>query len=223
MLTPETLLHVADAAIVLYSKLENSIIKDIVRRLKNTDFEMTESAKFQIRVAQEAGLLYDDIIEKVAKYSGVSEKIVKKTFENSAIEALKYDDKIYKKQGLNPIPIKQQTTMLNLLKNTLNKTNGSLYNLTLTTASTSQQRFIETCNDAYMEISSGAFSYTTAIERALKKFGDGVQVEYDSGYRLNIKSAVKRAVMTGVNQTCLKMQELRAGEMRLRFSRSYST
>lgn len=223
MLTPETLLHVADAAIVLYSKLENSIIKDIVRRLKNTDFEMTESAKFQIRVAQEAGLLYDDIIEKVAKYNGVSEKIVKKTFENSAIEALKYDDKIYKKQGLNPIPIKQQTTMLNLLKNTLNKTNGSLYNLTLTTASTSQQRFIETCNDAYMEISSGAFSYTTAIERALKKFGDGVQVEYDSGYRLNIKSAVKRAVMTGVNQTCLKMQELRAGEMRLRFSRSYST
>ena len=223
MLTPETLLHVADAAIVLYSKLENSIIKDIVRRLKNTDFEMTESAKFQIRVAQEAGLLYDDIIEKVAKYSGVSEKIVKKTFENSAIEALKYDDKIYKKQGLNPIPIKQQTTMLNLLKNTLNKTNGSLYNLTLTTASTSQQRFIESCNDAYLEISSGAFSYTTAIERALKKFGDGVQVEYDSGYRLNIKSAVKRAVMTGVNQTCLKMQELRAGEMRLRFSRSYST
>lgn len=215
MLTPETLLHVADAAIVLYSKLENSIIKDIVRRLKNTDFEMTESAKFQIRVAQEAGLLYDDIIEKVAKYSGVSEKIVKKTFENSAIEALKYDDKIYKKQGLNPIPIKQQTTMLNLLKNTLNKTNCSLYNLTLTTASTSQQRFIETCNDAYMEISSGAFSYTTAIERALKKFGDGVQVEYDSGYRLNIKSAVKRAVMTGVNQTCLKMQELRAEEMRL--------
>lgn len=223
MLTPDYLKNVADDAINIYSKLEDSIIKDVVRRLKNTDFEMTESAKFQIRVAQEAGLLYDDIIEKVAKYSGVSEKIVKKTFENSAIEALKYDDKIYKKQGLNPIPIKQQTTMLNLLKNTLNKTNGSLYNLTLTTASTSQQRFIETCNDAYMEISSGAFSYTTAIERALKKFGDGVQVEYDSGYRLNIKSAVKRAVMTGVNQTCLKMQELRAEEMRLRFSRSYST
>ena len=66
-----------------------------------------------------------------------------------------------------------------------------------------------------MEISSGAFSYTTAIDRALKKFGDGIQVQYDSGYRLNIKSAVKRAVMTGVNQTCLKMQEVRADEMRL--------
>lgn len=215
MLTPETLLHVADAAIVLYSKLENSIIKDIVRRLKNTDFEMTESAKFQIRVAQEAGLLYDDIIEKVAKYSGVSEKIVKKTFENSAIEALKYDDKIYKKQGLNPIPIKQQTTMLNLLKNTLNKTNGSLYNLTLTTANTTQQKFIDVCNQTYMQISSGAFDYNTAIRKAIKQFGDGTQVQYDSGYRLNIKSAVKRAVMTGVNQTCLKMQELRAEEMRL--------
>lgn len=215
MLTPDYLKNVADDAINIYSKLEDSIIKDVVRRLKNTDFEMTESARFQIRIAQEAGLLYDDIIEKVAKYSGVSEKIVKKTFENSAIEALKYDDKIYKKQGLNPIPIKQQTTMLNLLKNTLNKTNGSLYNLTLTTANTSQQKFIEVCNQAYMQISSGAFDYNTAIKKAVKKFGDGVQVEYDSGYRLNIKSAVKRAVMTGVNQTCLKMQELRAEEMRL--------
>lgn len=215
MLTPDCLKNVADDAINIYSKLEDSIIKDVVRRLKNTDFEMTESARFQIRIAQEAGLLYDEIVEEVAKYSGVSEKIVKKTFENSAIEALKYDDKIYKKQGLNPIPIKQQTTMLNLLKNTLNKTNGSLYNLTLTTANTSQEKFIEVCNDAYMQISSGAFDYNTAIRKAIKQFGDGVQVEYDSGYRLNIKSAVKRAVMTGVNQTCLKMQELRAEEMRL--------
>lgn len=215
MLTPDYLKNVADDAINIYSKLEDSIIKDVVRRLKNTDFEMTESARFQIRIAQESGLLYDDIIEKAAKYSGVSEKIVKKAFENSAIEALKYDDKIYKKQGLNPIPIKQQTTMLNLLKNTLNKTNGSLYNLTLTTANTSQEKFIEVCNDAYMQISSGAFDYNTAIRKAIKQFGDGVQVEYDSGYRLNIKSAVKRAVMTGVNQTCLKMQELRAEEMRL--------
>lgn len=97
----------------------------------------------------------------------------------------------------------------------MNKTNGSLYNLTLTTANTSQEKFIEVCNDAYMQISSGAFDYNTAIRKAIKQFGDGVQVEYDSGYRLNIKSAVKRAVMTGVNQTCLKMQELRAEEMRL--------
>src|SRR5574344_1286933 len=166
MLTPDYLLNIADDAVNIYAKLENSIIKDVVRRLKNTDFEMTESARFQIRVAQESGMLYDGIIKKVAQYSGVSEKIVKKTFESSAIEALKYDDKIYKKQGLNPIPIKQQTTMLNLLKNTLNKTNGSLYNLTLTTANTSQQKFIDVCNDAYMQISSGAFDYNTAIKKS---------------------------------------------------------
>ena len=143
MLTPDYLKNVSNDAVKLYAGLENSIIKDIVRRLKDTDFEMTESARFQIRVAQEAGMLYDDVVSKVASYSGASEKIVKKTFENSSIEALKYDDKIYKKQGLNPIPLKQQTTMLNVLKNTLAKTNGSLYNLTLTTANTSQEKFIE--------------------------------------------------------------------------------
>ena len=172
MLSPNYLKNVADDAVNVYAKLEDSIIKDIVRRLKNTDFEMTESARFQIRIAQEAGLLYNDIINKVAKYSEVSKKVVKKTFENSAIEALKYDDKIYIKQGLNPIPIKQQTTMLNLLKNTLNKTNGSLYNLTLTTANTSQEKFIEVCNDAYMQIASGAFDYNSAINKYIKLLGE---------------------------------------------------
>ena len=215
MLTPDYLKNVSDDAVNIYSKLENSIIKDIVRRLKNTDFVMTESARFQIQIAQEAGLLYEEIIEKVAKYSGVSEKVIKKTFENSAIEALKFDDKIYKKQGLNPIPLKQSKTMLNLLKTTLNKTNGSLYNLTLTTANTSQSKFIEVCNDTYMKVSSGAFDYNTAIRQAVKQFADGVQVQYDSGYKLNVKNAVRRAVMTGVNQTCLKMQEMRAEEMRM--------
>lgn len=215
MLTPDYLKNVADDAINIYAKLEESIIKDVARRLKNTDFEMTESARFQIRIAQEAGLLYDEIVEKVAKYSDVSEEIVKKTFENSAIEALKYDDKIYKKQGLNPIPLKQHSNMLNLLKSTLNKTNGSLYNLTLTTAKTTEEKFIEVCNDTYMKIASGAFDYNSAIRQAIKTLGEDVKVEYDSGYKLNIKSAVKRAVMTGVNQTCLKMQEVRANEMRL--------
>lgn len=213
MLTPDYLKNVADDAVNVYAKLENSIIKDIVRRLQDTDFQMTESARFQIQIAQESGMLYEDIIKKVAEYSQNSEKVIKKTFENSAIEALKFDDMIYIAQGLSPIPIKQSEVMLNLLKTTLNKTNGSLYNLTLTTANTTQSKFIEVCNDTYMKVSSGAFDYNTAIRQAVKQFADGVQVQYDSGYKLNVKNAVRRAVMTGVNQTCLKMQEERANEM----------
>lgn len=215
MLTPEYLKNVADDAIEIYKKLESSIIKDIVRRLKNTEFEITSSAKFQIQILQEAGMLYDEIVEEVAKQNEVSKKVIKKIFENSAIEALKFDDKIYKKAGLNPLPFKQSKTMLNILKSTLSKTNGSLYNLTLTTANTSQQKFIDVCDEAYMKVASGAFNYNTAIDFAVKQFKEGIQVQYPSGYNLNIKNAVKRAVMTGVNQSCLKMQEIRAYEMRL--------
>lgn len=215
MLTPEQLLHVADKAVETYSKLEQSIIKDIVRRLEGTEMIMTESARWQIKVAQEAGMLYDDIIAQVAKHSSYTEKEVRKTFEESAIKALKFDDDIYKKAGLKPIPIKQSENMLNILMNTLNKTNNSLYNLTLTTAKTSQQAYIKALDEAYMEVISGAFDSTTAIKRAVKRLNQGVQVEYDSGYKCNIKTAVKRAVQTGVNQTCLRMSEERADEMRL--------
>lgn len=214
MLTPDYLKNVSDDAIKAYSKLENSIIKDIVRRLENTNMEMTESARWQIQIAQESGLLYDEIIEEIAKRSDYNESVVRKTFEDSAVKSLNFDDKIYRRAGLKPIPIKQSKHMLNLLKDTLYKTNGSLQNLTLTTAKMGQNSYIDACNEAYMQIATGAFDYNTAIKKAINKISHaGAVVEYDSGYRCNIKSAVKRAVMTGVNQTCLKMQERRADEM----------
>ena len=93
MLTPDYLKNVADDAINIYSKLEDSIIKDVVRRLKNTDFEMTESARFQIRIAQEAGLLYDDIIEKVAKYYIYKNHLENEYVRFDIIEIYIYKDK----------------------------------------------------------------------------------------------------------------------------------
>jgi len=41
----------------------------------------------------------------------------------------------------------------------------------------------------------------------------GASVLYPSGYKTSLENAVRMNVMTGVNQTCGKMQELRAEEL----------
>lgn len=94
------------------------------------------------------------------------------------------------------------------------KCSGDLSNLTLTTANTAQQAYIIACNNAYMQISSGAFDYNTAIRNAVRAAAeDGTEVLYPSGHRDKLDVAVRRSVLTGVGQTCRQLSLINAQDM----------
>lgn len=59
---------------------------------------------------------------------------------------------------------------------------------------------------AEMQIQSGAISYNQSISEAIKELvNSGIKtVEYESGHIDRVDVAVRRAVMTGINQTCQK-------------------
>lgn len=213
MLSPNTLEYIADDILDVYSRLNERIIEDIARRLVNAG-TMTESARWQIQIAQETGLLYDNIVEMVSKNMETSEKVVKQIFEEAAIESLEFDDKIYKRAGLNPIPLMQSQTMLQTLNASLIKTNGLINNLCMTTASSGQELFIQALDEAYMDISTGAFDYNTAIFNAIDKVSkDGIYVYYPSGYREKIDVAIRKNIVTSIGQTTGQMQIERAKEL----------
>lgn len=213
MLSPNDLEYIADDILNVYSSLNEKIIEDIARRLLNAG-TMTESARWQIQIAQETGLLYDNIIQMVSDNMEISDKIVGQIFEEAAIESFKFDDQIYKKAGFNPIPIEQSQTMLNILKAGLQKTNNSLSNLCMTTASFGQDAFIQASDSLYLDVITGAFDYNTAIFNAIEKLSnDGMCVTYPSGYKSKIDVAVRKNVVTGIAQTTGQMQIERAKEM----------
>ena len=54
----------------------------MVRRIVKTG-DITETAKWQIRQAQQMGLLYDDIIKDIAKSTNKTDSEVKKMFEKA--------------------------------------------------------------------------------------------------------------------------------------------
>ena len=68
---------------------------------------------------------------------------------------------------------------------------------------------------AWSQVSSGAFDAGSAIRQAVKKLcQQGVEaVEYPSGKVDTVETAVRRAVLTGVNQTAAKLQEELADEV----------
>lgn len=213
MLTPDYLEHCADEAIKINAQLEEFIIQDIARRIVQAG-TMTETARHQIRALQENGSLYNEIVEEIAKITKQSEMTVKKIFEDATIESIAFDDKIYELAGLKPTAFRESPAMMQILKTGIQKANGGIHNLIMTTVGTSQSKFIELTNMAYRQYTSGAFDYNTAIFNAVEQLSkDGIDVLYPSGKTDKIDVAVRRAVLTGVNQTANELQDLRAEEM----------
>lgn len=212
MLKPEYYDILTDDLIRLYSDLDNAIITDITRRILKTG-KMTESAKWQAKQLQESGLLYDDILAEIAKRTDATENHVRTLFEDASVESVKIDNQSYRKAGLSGI-ITLSPAAMQVLNAGFSKCSGNLKNLTLTTAVTSQQAYITACNNAYMQVTSGAFDYNTAIRNAIKSAAvEGTHVLYPTGHRDRINVAVRRAVLTGVGQTVRKLSQTNAEDM----------
>lgn len=213
MLSPDYLESAANDILKLYDQLEESILQDIVRRIVKTDF-VTDTAKWQLDQLQNSGMVYQDALNEIAKITGKSEAELKKLFDVAAVESLSYDNKVYEAAGLTPIAIKQSPAMLQTLTAGLQKTAGSLKNLTLTTALASQSAYINFSNQAYMQIISGAFDYAQAIRQAIQQAAwHGSEVLYPTGHRDKLDVAVRRTVLTGVNQTMSKVSLANAADM----------
>lgn len=213
MLPPEYLEHAADDIVDLYSQLDQLIIRDIVRRIMKAG-HITDTAAWQIDRVQDSGLLYNEVIAEVSKFSGTSEQQVRALFEDFGVEAVNYDRTIYMAAGLSPPPLAMSPAAQQVLNAGLHKTSGYLQNLTQTTASGAQQAYIHAATIAEMQIDSGAFDYTTAIRNAVRSAIDGGNwITYPTGHHDRLDVATRRAVMTGVNQTSAQVSIAYADDM----------
>lgn len=213
MLTEQDFLNIEKQAVQIYQNLELQIIEEIAKRIANFGYANTVALN-DIKIAQEMGFLYEDIIKLVANYNDTSYEKVSEIFSNAGAQTLKFDDKIYTEAGLNPIPINQSPSMVQLLNSTIEKTSGNLQNLVMTTATNSQTAFYNAMNMAYMEVSTGVKSYSQSIIDAINNISNtGGVITYPSGRNMSLESAVRMNIITGVNQTCGKLQELRANEL----------
>ena len=213
MLSEQDFINIEKQASALYENLELEIIEEIATRIARVGYANTVVLN-DIRIAQEMGVLYQDIITLVAKYNNTSYEKVAEIFEEAGAKTLSRDDFIYKEAGLNPVPIRQSRPIMQTMSATIEKTTGNLQNLVMTTANVAQTQFYNAMNMSYLEVSTGVKSYSQSIIDAIDGISSqGAVITYPSGRRMSLESAVRMNIITGVNQTCGKLQELRADEV----------
>lgn len=214
MLDADYLSTIGDDVVKMYQQLEDDIVIDIARRISRMNYASSASI-WQLEQMQEAGALYDDLIKKVAKKADISKSEVLKVFKDAGTKTLKFDDAIYKAVGLNPLPIAQSDSLLQILKAGAEKTGKDIKNITMTTVNASQQTFIDASSRVYMQVTSGAFDAKSAINNVVTDLAKNgiVNAFYASGVQTRVEYAIKRNLRTGANQTCSTLQLERAKEM----------
>jgi len=203
-----------DPVVNLYEKFHTSVLEDMARRLANMPY-LSSSTAWQMARAVQSGLVYEKALERLEEMTPHSRAELARAFKLAGIETVKFDEVLYKAAGFRPRKNRFSPAMMDVLAAGFRKTMGIMENLTLTTANTAQEAFIDAADLAYTQVTTGAFDYITAIKNAVKDVaGTGLQViHYPSGHRDKLDVAMRRAVLTGVSQTASSIQLELAKEM----------
>lgn len=214
MLAPEYLRDLPEAILELYRDAELRILADMARRLTAYDYWIP-AAEHQKRALREGGRTHEEIMEALAKITGKSDQELRRMMQEASTKALESDAAEYAAAGLELPSIQGSKRLRDTLNAGYKATQGTMRNLTKTTAKTASQQFERALDRAWVDIRSGAIDYNTAIRSAIKDLSrSGVQsIRYPTGHTDSLEVAVRRAVVTGANQTALQLQWDLADEM----------
>ena len=217
MLAPDYLDHAPDRLVLLFQQVEDDILRDVARRISKME-ALTPTANWQLWRYQQVEAVRQDVVKKLARYTGKSEAEIRRLMQEAATRAMEAEDEIYYHYGKEPTPFAENETLQALLNAGYQQTAGTFHNLTATTANTVSGQFEAALDRAHLKVSSGAFDYKSAVKSAVDSLADTMKyVTYPTGHTDTLEVAARRAVLTGVNQTGAKLQVARADEMGVEF------
>lgn len=214
MLRPKQIDELPQALVELYSQVEMDILADMARRISGMDL-FIPSAQWQYRKLAEMGNCHGWIMQALSTQTGKSRREIEQMMEEAGLKAYRQDAAIYKRAGLSPPELAASPSLQAVINDGIRNTEGLFENLTGTTADTATRQFERALDRAWLQVQSGGFSQEEAIRMAVKDLSAaGVEaIEYPSGHVDHMDVAVRRAAVTGANQTALRLQDSLADEM----------
>lgn len=201
MLSPEYLnLIEFNEVVELYNKLNIDITVDIINRVAQMQ-DIIPSTKHQLAILKQTnGLeIFNKALEETSMLSEQTKKALKLLFKDMAKEDIEGYKELYEYRDK---PFKLSENQYKILNQGLKATNNILKNFTNTIAFQSQQAYIEAVDSAYFKVASGAFDYATAIHTACQELAEkGITLKDKLGRNVQLEVAVRRNVMTGIQQT----------------------
>ena len=87
MLAPDYLDHAPDRLVLLFQQVEDDILRDVARRISKMD-TMTSTANWQLWRYEQTEALRQDVVKKLARYTGKSEAEIRRLMQEAATRAM---------------------------------------------------------------------------------------------------------------------------------------
>ena len=213
-LNPKNLDSLPNTLVDMYSLVEIDILEDMARRISTYDF-FIPAAMHQNQKLQELGMVQTDIIKALSAMTGQTQQEIVDLLTEAGEVAVEDDVEYYKAADVYKPDEINSEALHKQLNSGLLQTQQAFKNITRTTANTATKQFENALDRAWTQINVGGMDYNTAIHRAIKDLSQaGVgSIQYKSGRVDSLEVAVRRAIVTGANQTASKVQEALADEL----------
>ena len=223
---PELLDALPEELAELFRGLEITLLEEICSRLKLAD-QLNEVTVQDIRSLRAHGIDLEDIEKAIRETAGISKKKLDQLLDDVVERNQAYYTELIDIAAVTKPEILVSERDIEAIRK---QTQGAFTNLTRSmgflvdngrTMLPPAKAYQWALDSAEMQIQSGAISYNQAIKSAVKQLADAGlcviydkagnpiknMVGYESGHKDQLDVAVRRAVMTGVNQINQKYRE----------------
>ena len=207
----------------LFRGLELTLLEEICSRLNIAD-NLNEVTVQDIRALRSHGIDLKEIEKAIRDVTGVSQNRLDELFDQVVERNQAYYTEVIDLAGVTKPEVIVGAAEIDAIRR---QTLGEFRNITRTMAfvvdagrTVKPTEALQWALDsAELQIQSGAISYQQAIESAVKQLADsGIKtVDYESGRRDQIDVAARRAILSGVRQTCSKYTEQSAEYLDTRY------
>lgn len=207
MLTPAKIDEYSYNRIVnIYNDLTIEICSDMIDRIERMG-DISQASKDQIKVLTElnAQEVFDEVLNKTSNLDDKTKEALQQIYADAVKEDMKDYKPLYKYRDKE---FKLSPKQMRILNRGINQNNKVIRNFTKSLAFESKNTFIDSVDKAYVQVSSGAMDYNKAIYDSYKEIAEtGLKMEDKAGRKVNIDVAVRRSVLTGIQQTANDINE----------------
>lgn len=214
MLLPESIDALRILATQITDPVTDFLLRDIARRVAEAG-QITSTAGYQIWKIQELGKSQKEVKKKLAELLNVSLDEIDEIFEQAAEEGYKFD--LSKLPTVEGVPFEENESLQQIVKAAVTLAQDDFTNITQTIGMISPygQRlplydaYNACCDFAFKQVFTGATDYNTAVQMACRNLYQRglVTVDYESGAKASIETAVRRNIMGGLGLMQEKISE----------------
>lgn len=207
MITPEFLESLDYSKIIMiYSKLNIELTEIIIKKiLKTGKLDTVTKRQLQILIDTGGKEIFEKALEETSMLDNQVKTQIKKTYYNMAEKNMQGYKELYKYRGIKFAVSKSQ---LQILNQAIKQTGKDLSNFTKTIAFSSQRAYVEALDKAYFAVITGGQDYISVIDKTVRNLAEtGITLEDSAGRKVQLETAVRRNLLTGIKQTADKVTD----------------